>query len=495
MLILPGCSSSPKTPPKPPTRPVLTLKHQLGGTHYRGVLHQGVWYQTFGCSLVLLDPSLGAVMREVELGEPGKIGPATDMLISGDRLFVVIQDDEVIELSIATPRAPTIAHRWSRQMLGIQPRRLSLVDGIVHVAGPGGVVRLSDGAKLYECADDPQSVARTDYGLVTTINRRVFRLEDGRYVGSASQLHPLPLSLGIPGGLVFVRQGQQGALVGLMSPDIREINTETATVAVNGQVRSVRVMGGRLWVISDQEVNAYRVSSDALESTYRLAVVGAHDAVLLTENHLAIVGSCGRLVMRLDDGGRDPERAVVRAHHEPAGLTAAVSDGQYILAGGPNGYWMYLINSRVEPAEPVLKAMPAPITHAAVAAGRAEISDDGAFVKITAGQSEWLHREPLDATIHCVAAVDGNFWIGHDRGITVLRPEGRQAVPVKNSRRRSGGEESVEIIEAEIGRLRLEGPVRYIYPLLIGGGASFVSDNGGFGVAVIVNEPIAPQAR
>jgi hypothetical protein len=46
-----------------------------------------------------------------------------------------------------------------------------------------------------------------------------------------------------------------------------------------------------------------------------------------------------------------------------------------------------------------------------------------------------------------------------------------------------------------LGRVRIPGPVLYIYPLLIGGGVSFVSERGGFGVAELVDEPIATSSR
>ena len=83
----------------------------------------------------------------------------------------------------------------------------------------------------------------------------------------------------------------------------------------------------------------------------------------------------------------------------------------------------------------------------------------------------------------CVAAVDGDFWIGHDRGVTVIKSV--EAVPVKGAAPRAS--------DRILGRLRFAGPVLHIHPLLVGGGASFVSEFGGFGVAKFIEEPIGAQ--
>jgi hypothetical protein len=40
--------------------------------------------------------------------------------------------------------------------------------------------------------------------------------------------------------------------------------------------------------------------------------------------------------------------------------------------------------------------------------------------------------------------------------------------------------------------MRLPGSVKFLYPLLVGGGATYVSEFGGFGVISIIDEPIAP---
>ena len=94
----------------------------------------------------------------------------------------------------------------------------------------------------------------------------------------------------------------------------------------------------------------------------------------------------------------------------------------------------------------------------------AHIAEDDRRAVLSTPEGRAVYDEPDEAKLHCIVAVDGRFWLGHQRGITVLR--GRDPDPT-----------------AVMGRLRLDGPVRFIFPLLGGGGAVYVSESGGLGVA------------
>ena len=134
-IALAGCSSKPKTPPKPPTVKVLRQIHHVGGTHSRTVIHDDLWYQTFDNSLLVMSHSAVTPLKTIALGKDGESGPAVDMLIDPRadraRMFLVIEDDEAVELSLENPRLPTIVSRVSAKSRGIRPRRLSEVDGVV----------------------------------------------------------------------------------------------------------------------------------------------------------------------------------------------------------------------------------------------------------------------------------------------------------------------------------------------------------------------------
>ena len=107
------------------------------------------------------------------------------------------------------------------------------------------------------------------------------------------------------------------------------------------------------------------------------------------------------------------------------------------------------------------------VVAAGTMAGRASVGADGVSVILPDGV---VHTVPGSPMVFCIVAVDGRFWIGHDRGITVLDEAGRV-----------------------IDRLRLAGPVRYVFPLAAGG-AAWVSETGGFGT-VILNDPGASSYR
>src|SRR5690606_8373729 len=74
-----GCASNRKPPPRE-TVTVLRITQHVGGTHYRMLVHEGQWYQTFGTELLVLDTRSARLLHSVELGPIGATGPAVDML-------------------------------------------------------------------------------------------------------------------------------------------------------------------------------------------------------------------------------------------------------------------------------------------------------------------------------------------------------------------------------------------------------------------------------
>jgi hypothetical protein len=499
------CSSPPKSPPRTPAVQVLRAVHNVGGAHYRMVIHRGVWYQAFGSSLLVVDPQQATELKRVAFGTFGEIGPAVDLVAVDNRLWVVIEDDEVVEVSIDVPQLPVIVSRIDAAALGIRPRRLSVVERDVFVSGPGGAVRLRDRQRVVNQVED---------ALVYASGRQVRRAADNAFVGSASDLQPLPPEFDMPGVMAFIRQGEQSALIGLLSRDVREIDARRATIAAAGVVHSVRAANGKLWVVNSSGVTAYTVQSDSLELALQCHVGGALDVGLLNENYLAVCGTFGRAIYRIHKDDHGSGESFVAVHRDASRLSGAVHDGQHILAGSDEGLWMYLINARVELTTKTwetqrradLLAPPPPKVLAATINAQAKLSEDKRSVVITpAGSgattdprnSTHTYSEPDNGTIYCVSAVDGDFWLGHDRGITVLRVaaadqsmRGPRSRNLANGGAQSAAGKSSPIEIAVAGQLRLPGPVLYIYPLLVGGGASFVSELGGFGVAKFINEPV-----
>jgi hypothetical protein len=514
-----GCNSTPKPPPKPVTVSKLRVVHHLGGTHYRAVTNGEVWYQTFNQQLLVLPLDSVSPLKAIDFGKFGETGPAIDLLMDAtrQRLFAVIEDDELVELSIETPLSPTIVERISATELGIKPRRLSMIDDEVFASGVGGIVRLRDGRKIFSNEGDVSRVAKTDLGMVACVGRRAFRVDDGRYVGSASELQSFA---GGEQKLLFQRQGEEGALVGLMSADVREIDAKTGTVAAPGHVRSVRIIGDRLWIVSDASITGYAIQENSLSEPLHVNVLGGFDLAPAGANALAIAGTFGRAIYEFglqqatngpqpvgdtvegsqpassNSRQRTAEGRFVQVHREPSRLSYAMTDGRNILAGSHEGLWMYLINSRAElTTRQFERQPPEPSLSATVMNSQAKISEDRRSLKISQSEQATPIAEPFvftladDCLLHCVTAVDGEFWVGHDRGVTVLRP---QPPVIEKSKGKGAAAGAFERVRAEV---RLPGRVRYIYPLLVGGGASYVSEYGGFGVLQFVDEPTSPSLQ
>lgn len=482
-----ACSSQPKELPRPPAAPtVLKLRHHVGGAHHRTLAHGDVWYQTYGSTLLVLPAGQTAAIQTIELGPPGRTGPASDMALAGDRVVVAVQDDAVEEFQIANPSLPELVYSTSAQDLGILPRTISVVDGRTYVSGKGGVVSLEDGKKIFTCDDEAGRVVKSPDGLLVCVGRQIKRVSNGRFVGSASDLLPLPSGCGgLPdGSFAFVRQGEQGATIGLMEPSLREVAAPGAVAAVKGVVHGLRFFDEALWVAADEQVIAYRIVDRALQERLRIDINGTRDVAMVAPNYLALGGESGRSIYRIADDDRGKGGLFSTIMRVPCELTQAASDGQHVVAAGELGIWLYLIGSQVElVTQPLERAPPPASVAAATVDASARLSDDGSQLVVSpANGPSWTYSEP-NAKMHCVVASEGEFWVGHDRGITVLHAI--EPPPV-----RSGSGKAV-VIDPVIDRLRFEGPVLHLFPLIVGHGVSFVSRYGGVGVAEFVAAPHA----
>ena len=458
-----GCSSTPRDSL---SSSPLTVLQQAGGTHFRTLVHEGWWYQTQRDRLLVLNPATFEIEHEVAFAPPGDLGSAIDMVILDHQLFVVLEDDGVAQLDLTQPARPRLIDFTDARTLGILPRRLSVVESSLYVSGKGGVVRFADGQRIFADLGDVMQVVKTggaEGGLVTCIGRRVHRVSDRAFVGSASTLQTLPETYGLPGHLVFVRHVEGGSQVGLMTPEIREVSTKTSTVMVEGRVSSIRFLSGLIWVVSDRSLSAYRIEGMKLTLVHRFEGEGFRDVGLLDDNRLAVAGTFGRGILRIFDDAEGPGGTMIRKHVEPGQLTEAQSDGRRILAGTGTGFWLYDMTdnqARVTDRRPNASITPNRV--AVTIDARVVIDESSRTITMTSSGGERTYLEPDRAVIHCVVSVGGYFWLGHDRGITVLDPD-RADDPV-------------------IGRLRLPGPVSWIFPQLSGNGAAYVSEFGGFGV-------------
>jgi len=465
-----ACTSSPHRPSATLQNATLRISDHVGGTHYRTVIHNGTWYQTFGTSLLALDPTDGSTRACIDLKPPGEAGSATDLLVHDRRLYVVLRDDAVIEITPVTDGRLELTRRITADRLGIRPRRLSLVAEALYVSGPGGAVRLADLDPVFRHDGDARSVIATAGGLAVTVGRRIYLVGDNTYLGSASELLPLPPDRWHTARFAFIRRGPDGASVGLMTENLREVDARRTTIRLDQPIHRLRLFDDRLWVVGEEDIRAYLLRAGELKLAALVNIRGARDVDKIDDNHLALAGVFGRAIYRRRDDQHGPGRTLIHVHREPCALTSARFDGRHILAGGPHGTWLYSpATSTLQPGRPPI-APAAPPRRAVTLAATAAISADGASVVLSTPDGPFTYADPAQAPFHCIVAVDGRFWLGHDAGITVLGA--KDPAPAQ-----------------AIAHLRLDGPVRFLFPLLEGGGAAYVSELAGIGVARLSEPP------
>ena len=382
-------------------------------------MHEAYWYQSFGSTIVTIDPTTGDVMSSVELGEYGESEPVVDLVMHGARLLALVRNTEVVELVLRNPRRPRIDQRVSASQMGIRPHRFSVATGAdgaeVYVAGRGGVVRWADQRVFLRGPETYSSVSSSRNGLVATHGKQVVTLANGEFVGSASALYEMPGA----DRLIFTRKARSGSLIGTMTPDVREVDAINGTRSIPGDVRAVRFFEGAGWVVGEDRILALEPDGSV---RHWISVKGAMDVAPINENYLAIAGTFGRAVYRIQVDEHGNGDTFVQVTRMPARLVDARTDGRYILAGSDEGSWLYLIGSHADLVNQPIETDEVPRT-AATDTAEAVISADGRELLLTYTDMEdgsITHREPGDAQMHSVVAVDGEFWVAHDRGLTVL---------------------------------------------------------------------------
>ena len=435
-------------------------------------------YETFRKWTVVPDDQLATLGSEFTIEEAHEVDDA-----------IAHGGDAVLRWDLANPRAPALIDRIDASKLGIRPMGLSQVGSELYVSGEGGVVRASDG-RVFLKGDSTGTVVPTTQGLAAVCGRRVRLLENGKTIAAASALQSVPGAGGGVEGFAFALVGKSGSTVGLMGPDLRERTTETFTPSI----QRIRVTGGRLWLLAEDQLASWAIRDGSLADPVFAKVKGARDVAALSDNLFAMVGSFGRAVYRLHDDREGPGDEFTDVQREPGRLDQSMFDGRRILAGGSEGYWLYPIRGKPTLSEKTLEMTQVPESKAVLAWGTATIDPGdgkpetpdearGLVIDSPGGKTRW--SAPEGARIACVVAIEGQLWVGHGRGITVLRG----AVPAPSDEPPAKGKAPAARVEvSEVGSLRLPGTVTWLHPLRTGGGAAWVSRLGGMGVAEFVPE-------
>lgn len=466
---------------------VLAVTDQEGGSHDCVIVHERLWYVGQGSRLLVLE-GRGTLVKAFDAGPLGKTGALTDLVVHRGDLVGVIGGDSVVRWDLANPRAPALIDRVSAGDLGIEPWLLSKVGNELYVSGRGGVVRAGDGRRFLEGQATGGVVPSLD-GVVGVSGRRVNVLETGKSVSAATALQ-----LGEGGWIGFALAGKSGSTVGVMGPDLRE----RAGEVFGGPITRVRVAGKRLWILAEDRLATWDISEGALKDPVYAKVKGARDVAALTDNLFAMVGSFGRAVYRLHDDREGPGDEFMDVKREPGRVDQSIFDGRRVVAGSVEGYWLYPIRGKATLSDRTIDATQLPEDKATLAWGTATIDkgdgkpdtpDEMRAVRVDgpSGKARWT--APGDGRVNCVVAIDGQLWVGHTRGITVLR-----ATPAPAAEDEDGKPiRPTELPLSVVDELRIPGSVTWIHPLRTGGGAAWVTRLGGMGVAEFVPEGEEPR--
>lgn len=477
---------------------VLRITQHVGGTHHAMAVEGGRWFQAFGNALLAIDVTNGRELGRAEGVPFGEGGSLVDLAVSGDTAWAVSDATALVTFDVSQNAEPRVTDTLGSEELGIDPRLVSQVGEDVFVSGEGGVVRLRDRARFLE-GQAPKHVVASTVGPVTCVGRRIVRVEDGRYLGAATDLVPLPSGIGPAGGYVFVLQGQNGASVGLMSAAFAEVRH----AAVPAFVRRVRLLGDRLFAMTDRFVFTWRIEEGRLVEPEEIALKGGRDIALLKPNHYAVSGSFGRAMYRHRPEDRKDGDHFYNVERQPGMLEVSVADGRRVLAGGREGFWIWRIGGEPELTDKTtdLTTVRDPSLTATWGTARivTEKGADGVErgVAVELRHDGKVHRHEPDgkAIVRTIQLVDGDLWVGHERGVDVLRREevagpapAVDAPPAKApaAKAASADGKAPPPMAAQVvvkHRWRFEGPVLFIYPERIGGGASMVSLHGGFVLA------------
>ncbi|MEY2796471.1 MAG: hypothetical protein RIR10_2187 [Planctomycetota bacterium] len=524
LMAAPGCTTAPPGTPVvdedeaklPPVPKSMRVVSSFGGVHRKAEIDAGIWYQAFANRMLFLDAQSGTKLTELELAPRGTTGHVQDFVRIGKLMYVVLEHDQVVEVDISVVRNPVVKRRWGIAELGLEPRVVADVDGEPYVGGVGGAIRLADAKAIGEHFDEdgkpvppaPPSaflagrtvdcIVDADGGPVGCVGRRILRLEDAHYLGAANKLFVMPEAWG--GGYGFLLQASEGAQVGLMSRDFREISSS----GLRGVVHNVRAFDDRFFAINDFEVSTWKlepVLDSALEAvaeseahgagelqqvgestkprrkfrlgaTLSVPVRGALDIAKVQQNRFAVCGTFGRSLYRYLPEGDAPGDTFYAVERVPGRLDVSVTDRRRILAASSEGSWMYLIGEEAELTQRPIASPDRPEFSVEASWGTATVSEDRKTVTFSFGERSQTHEPTGGAEVSTLALADGKVWIGHTEGIDVIEFD-----PLTKQIKLSDF-------------LRLNGPMIALYPNRVGGGVAYVAKYSGFGVI----RPVADDA-
>lgn len=477
-----GCDSGYSARQTIDLRPrIVEIQDHHGGTRRISITHEDEWYQSFGPAIEIIDPDDGLRISSIEIGPFGTVPSISDMRVCGDGfLYAVYSNDRVVRFDLQNPRRPAPDRTWTAKELGIRPVLVSEAGGEIWISGREGVLSLGepDRVRLADLPGDLQlgRVVDAPEGLLITNGRQVIAMEDGRYLGASSDLQRVPAGLadriGWKDAYVFILRGEKATTVGLMGPDIRQLDASTFPYVI----WTARVLGDRLWAVGEDELVTWKIDDEGhLVEPQFVPLKGARDIAMVRENYYAVAGTFGRAIYRFkaDSGGAADEFLAVE--RSPGRVVQAITDGRRVLAGSEEGNWLYRIGGSMELSEKDLQTNTRATRSLTLGWGEASIDDTGKVLTILPlGAPEFVWSPANGGRIFTLETAADRVWVGHDDGVDVF--------------------EFKEGAVISTGSIVVEGPVVWLFRPRVGDKVAFVSAFGGIGTAEAVPDPDADEA-
>lgn len=449
----------------------MKVRHATGGQSMALEIEGAYWYQSQGDKLVVIrKEGNGQVATRMITAYPAE-AMCTDLMSHDQSLYALLDSQEVVIFSLHFENVPKVIGRKDIASLGIIPRSFVMVSDWPVVIGQGGAVRLTDNQKLVSCEGEVTGIALSvNRGLVYAMDRQLFDADTNEFLGSATTLIELDEDANADfGTLVYTRHLDGKTEVGLMGSGMRDINTSTGKIILDGEYRNLLTRKSRLIVSTDQAVYILGIAPDELRLLGAFQVQGVRDVDIISSNYLAICGEFGRGVYRMKDDRGGIGKQLIRVVNSTGEMSAGQFDLRGVQVPTGNGSLYYGFDQTVRNSDEWVQTVETP-TDAVVLGYQASIDPTTGEVVILDSTGVEIILV-FDTSATTVVPIAGNFWVGTQNSVHVI---GR------------GFDDEI----AELGSIKLAGPIVQLIPLF-DGNAAFVSKAGMVGIVDFVQSVAA----
>lgn len=448
----------------------LQIRHVCGGKTTSLEIFGDYWYQSLGDRLVVLNKQSGAQISTVMLTNSPAVATCTDLLIVEDTLYALLKEKEVVVLDLTNPIVPKVIDRMDFSSSGFIPLGLTKVGPWPVVIGDGGAIRLTDGELLIECEEVITGVALSlGKGVVYAANRRIYDADTGDFLGSATELMELSEDANADiGTLIYTRNLDGQTEIGLMTSDIRDIDINKCKVSLNGDDANITIRGSRLIVSTSMGIYVLGIAPKELRVLRSFDLHGVQDVGVIASNYLAVCGSFGRGMFRINQDSGGSSETLFRSVNASGAMFAGEFDRRGVNVPTESGSAYYSFDGHLDRSETLVNSFG--VQTSAVVLGR-EIVIDSNSGKVATISSDGEKEVSIPSGAITVVPISGNFWFGTEDGIYVFEAGGHGVV-------------------SETDFIELSGPIVQLIPLY-DGGVCFISESGYVGIVDRVQTSVA----